>query len=503
MSRRVSIHEIDSSLERRIIIGMIVSTEFMKRIRPLVTNDVFAMSASRTVGNWCCDYFDKYSESPKEEIQDVYRVKSDKLEDSEKKWISEFLSGLSEDYENKRFNKDRLFEQARDHFKKQKYRKMIEDIDDLLDDNRLDDIDTLIHKSIKGAADVTDMGVNPFSLEYALKVAALETQFSTTLGMGAFDRLIGPLMSEWLIMFMAPMKRGKTRTLTHLAVWFALRGLNTVFVSLESGYSDLAKTIWMALGSLTTEESGDVKLPYFKTESKRHHKRKKISDEYTEREILSKIVKRPRVADEDEIIKVINKFNMMGRGRLILKSFPAYTAGVAEIEKYLDSLEAFMSFQPHAIIVDYLGAMKRPYRLEGRDAYDVNSKELKGMAQRRKALVASAHQGSRKTIEKLNMNPEDTPEDIRILGNVDALFGLMQTDDEKKMGVMRYNVLAHRFRRFTPFKQVKVLTAPEMGRLYLDGEIIDAPVEEEKKKKGELRQPSMPSKRGKQYESGE
>ena len=176
------------------------------------------------------------------------------------------------------------------------------------------------------------------------------------------------------------------------------------------------------------------------------------------------------------------------KGRLRLKSFPSYSAGVTDIRRYLDSLEAVEGFQPHVLVVDYLGAMAEPKGKSGRDVYDHNSKELKAIAEERKMVVVSAHQGSRQTLDSMNMRATDVPEDVRILANVDCLFGLNQTESEKDDNVIRLNVLMHRFRRFSRMRQVRVEQMLDRGVFHLRSKLLKrAPVDGKTKKGGSIK----------------
>jgi len=82
------------------------------------------------------------------------------------------------------------------------------------------------------------------------------------------------------------------------------------------------------------------------------------------------------------------------------------------------------------------------------------------------------------------MHPMDIPEDIRVLANVDALYGLNQDEEEKEEGVIRLSVLMHRFRKFSRMKQVRVEQNLARGIFHLSNRIIDAPREKRKGKNG-------------------
>ena len=256
-----------------------------------------------------------------------------------------------------------------------------------------------------------------------------------------------------------------TSMLLHMAVRAVTKGYNTVFLSLETEEVDNAMKIWSSVGSLASQNS-ELDFPYFGEDEK----------------VMHETVSRP-LLNMGNVLKAVKTFSrVMGGPKLRVKTFPMGTAGVDEFKKYLDLLEALLYFSPHVIIVDYLGNMKAPKGFSGRDVYNENSMALKALGQERDAIMFSAHQGSRATLEKVNMSPSDMPEDIRIFANVDALYGLLQTDKEKDEGIMRVNVLGHRHRKFTRMKQAKVLQQFGAGQFVLDDRIIDMPASKDLKK---------------------
>jgi len=457
---------IDVSTERQILIGMIMSTSFLKRIIPIFEYEYFELPTSKTVAKWVIKYVNKYDKAPKAIIRDIYERQERKLKEAESEWIELFLSDLSSEYKKEGFNTLYLFDVATNYFRKQKLLSNARVVQDLCEDEKLDEAEA-IWKSSMHISDTMDLGVNPFDEDTVFEYTKKDTRFIVRTGVQAFDRLAGPLKSEWLVMFMGPMKRGKTQALTHCGIESTARSFNTVFYSLESGYKDLLERMWMNVGSLSTSRS-EIEFPYFKD------KRKEL--------VSYKKIKRPVVKNLDNVLKAVKKYNRIAKGTLWVKSFPAFSAGVEDIKHHLDLLMVYKKFIPHVIIVDYLGAMKPAKGVFGRDVYDYGSKSLKGLAQERKALVFSAHQGSRSTLDKLNMHPTDIPEDVRILGNLDVLIGLNQTEKEKEENIMRWNILMHRFKKFTRLKQAKVLYQPEAGQFHLDSMIINTPKAKPKNK---------------------
>jgi len=441
----MKILNVDVSMERQILTGLIVSTNFVRLARPIVDVRLFDTSAVRLVAKWVLDYFDRYQSAPGEMLEGIYQEKSKGLKDSEAEWVEGFLGELSERYKMEGFNEHYLLDQMEGYFKRQRLYKTAEDVQELIENNRLEEAEERWSKGIIASTDQSDLGIDPFDDAVVRKLLRPESRFELRTGIRGFDNLAGPMKSEWLVMWMGPMKRGKTMFLTHQAVHSAWSGFNTVFISLEGGYSDNASRFWQNVGAIRYKD-------------------------------LNK-----------KAVRWVRKFRKQAKGRLRLKSFPSYSAGVGEIRRYLDSLEAAEGFQPHVLLVDYLGAMSEPSGKHGRDVYDHNSKQLKGLSEERKMVVVSAHQGNKETLRKMNMHVTDVPEDVRILANVDALFGLNQTDDEREEGIIRLNVLMHRFRRFNRLKQVRVEQDLDRGIFHLSNKIIDAPREKQNKKGGSIK----------------
>jgi len=471
MGVNVEITKIDLNVEMQLLTGMIVSKPFIDRIMPVLDQDLLESSEVKLVMAWTLSYYKKYGKAPYLEIGNVFARKRRRLKEADADWIDAFLVRLSEDFALQGLNEDHLFDRVIEYFRRQKLEKLSHKIIELLEDGRDQEAEDLWINSTKTPTGIEDLGFDPFDMGTAVDLLAREDQFRTkmTLGIDCLDKMTGPLKSEWLIMFMGPMKRGKTSALTYIAVRALLLGLNVVFISLESGEGDSAIRFWANVGALTTygEDKKTLEYPIFK------NKRKGDVVNYEKRS-------RPKITSA-RVARSIKKFRKMNKGKLRVKVYPAFMAGIDDFERYLDALEAYEQFTPHVILVDYVGIMAAPAAYKGRDAYDFNSKRLKSLSQTRKALVFSGTQGTRATLDKLSMIESDVPEDIRQLAHVDLMYGLNQTPEEKDDGIMRLNVIAHRHRLVSKKWQAKVLQQPEAGQFYLDDIRVEAPKKKGKK----------------------
>jgi hypothetical protein len=73
-------------------------------------------------------------------------------------------------------------------------------------------------------------------------------------------------------------------------------------------------------------------------------------------------------------------------------------------------------------------------------------------------------------MDKKNVIASDTAEDIRKIAHVDAMFSLNQVAEEKKSGIMRLGVVAHRWKDFNELEHVTVLQQLQTGQVLLDSE---------------------------------
>ena len=465
----------DIDHEKQLLTGLIMSDTFVAKLLPVYDKKYFKSDLVVKVADWIFEYYEQYGKAPKGMIQNVYNSNKDMLSDVDRDWIDIFLNALAGEYEKQGFNEAYLHAKTMKYFKKRKMLVETKEVQRLLDIGKVDEAEQVLLTSARLPDSIEDLGIDPFNTEHIKKLFKIEEDRAKLyLGIEAVDRIAGPTKTGWLAVFLAPMKRGKTFALIHVLGQAVLSGFNVVFISLETEEIDNAIRMWMNLGSISSED-GELKFPYYEESS--HADKEEQSIEY-------ELITRPTMS-QVEVLRgtALYRNNKTPFGAARVKSFPMGTGGVSEIKKYLDALEIYEHFTPHVIIVDYIGAMKPPVNLSGRDTeYNHNSIQLKALAQERKAIMYSAHQASAETLEKLSVRAYDTSQDKRVLANVDIMFGLNQFGDEKGNLVMRISVLAHRHRRVIYGRQAQVLQQLGAGQFALDSRLINTPEPKDLKK---------------------
>jgi hypothetical protein len=106
-------------IERKIIIGLITSTEYLTEIKSIWDISFIESVMAKRVSEWCWEYYNKYQKAPSKNIEGIYfqKLKEGKLpKDLFSEIEEEILPGLSAEYENESFNLAYLIEETEKYF---------------------------------------------------------------------------------------------------------------------------------------------------------------------------------------------------------------------------------------------------------------------------------------------------------------------------------------------------------------------------------------------------
>jgi len=87
----------DQFIERRIITGLIVSTEYVDRLRNIWSSILLESSSARLLANWCIEFYDNYKRAPSKNIEGIFNNKKKSINEDYANDIAETLRDLSED----------------------------------------------------------------------------------------------------------------------------------------------------------------------------------------------------------------------------------------------------------------------------------------------------------------------------------------------------------------------------------------------------------------------
>ncbi|MCK5022559.1 MAG: hypothetical protein KAS04_00155, partial [Candidatus Aenigmarchaeota archaeon] len=105
-------------IERQIVTGLIVSTEFLEQIRPSWEAALLEAQTARTIGGWCVEYFDEYAKAPGKIIETIYfeKLRQGEIPKSIAEDVEDSLRDLSEEFDET-FNFKYVLDQTKPYFR--------------------------------------------------------------------------------------------------------------------------------------------------------------------------------------------------------------------------------------------------------------------------------------------------------------------------------------------------------------------------------------------------
>ena len=62
----------DATLERRLLTGLIVSTDILQSVFPILKAEYFSSTYAQTVAQWVIDYYKIYKKAPNKDIREIF-----------------------------------------------------------------------------------------------------------------------------------------------------------------------------------------------------------------------------------------------------------------------------------------------------------------------------------------------------------------------------------------------------------------------------------------------
>ena len=173
----------------------------------------------------------------------------------------------------------------------------------------------------------------------------------------------------------------------------------------------------------------------------------------------------------DEARRIVYKFRQKYKNRFKLATYANETLTMAEINSRLDLWERQENFVPNVILLDYIDICASDtdcLRLDIRHQEHKKWQRARKISAERHCLFVTVTQtdaegyDSNKLLSMKNFSESKTKH-----AEVTAEYGLNQTDNEKRIGIMRINQIAIREGECDTNKVVHVLQRLQKGRPYL------------------------------------
>jgi hypothetical protein len=510
----------DEFIERRIVTGLIISTQYLRQIRAIWNPAFLESDTAKRIASWCIEHFDQYGKAPNKDIELIFNRKSKGLKQEYVEDIEDIIDGLSDEYQREdKFNVDYLLDQTYDYFDQQNLADFTENIQNDLDEGRISDAKnkaTNFKPVATYSSDVIDLS-DPqvfHDIDKAFEQAANPiVKYPRQLGKFWNKQLV----RDSFVALMGQEKVGKTYWLLDFAIRATRQKANVVFFQagdMSKGqqlrrigmyltkrsddpdycgamYQPVRDCIYNQVDECDKDErEGDDEL-WEATEGYDERLRTQI----TKKELLEKYkecpdhkpctgcpeywekqnkwgcvwlqkVEVPKALTSHDTKKAFNEFFIRKNKRLKLATYPNDTLTISEIKAKLDIWEKQEQFVPDVIIIDYADILASEIYGDQRDRDNDNWKKLRGLSQEKHCLVISATQSDADSYNRNRLGRSNFSEDKRKLAHVTAMFGLNQDKywREKEIGIMRINKIVMREGNFAETDEVHVLQNLSRGQ---------------------------------------
>lgn len=505
--------KIDSSVEKAVVTGMIVSTDYVKRVRAIYHRDLMSIPFARTVAQWCLDYFEQYERAPERHIADLFEAhQRNGLDAEQAELIADFLAALSDDFEHAaagKFNVDFLLDKSEAHFEARNQELLVLDIKALHAKGDFKAAEELL-RAYKRVERPSGAGIEPLTDEDAIRRAFDRDDSGGLFELpGAFGELVGPVVREDFIGILAPEKRGKSFRLLDIAMRGLRAGCNVAYFDAGDMSEDqIVRRIHTRNTRQSAKHWGRIKSPvldcrYSQDDSceKRERQSKMCCTETVERDGRQVRVKinyedlreytpctyclheAPRdfrgavwyeTVDAERLtwqraVELGKRTAERSRKRFKLSCHPNSTLTVHGMEAVLDRWEAEDGFVADLVCADYFDifAAENPKITEARHQHDERWRAGRRFTQQRHCALITVTQADADSYDRRSLKLKNFSEAKSKYAHCTKFLALNQTADEKREMVIRVATLLAREDDFDIDHEVVIATNLDLGQPYI------------------------------------
>lgn len=487
--------------EKRIVTGLITSTEFTKQIHPVLQLDYFVNSYLHTVANWCVSFFEEHGKVPFAHIRDIYESESLSLKETDSELIGKLLETLDEQYDAESANVDFLKESAVDYFRKRELEITVNNVSVLKEKGEYDEAEEEIKKFTKVSLDL-DSGalinigdIDQISEIYKQREEEDKKFFKLP---GNLGRYLGNFKRGDVVGYYAPAKRGKSWTLVDHYKHAILSRRKAIFWSIEMTKTEIVPRVMKAFTPMINE-GGMSTYPVFDCiKNQTGECSDRMSDTVVRdgenidpdpthvpctrcmnnRELdheYDMVVWKQTIYREPDDIFTIHKMlserkglhkRMNKYGRLSVH--PKYTLTYDKMMRDIEVFHAQDGFIPDIFIIDYIDILQIGSKFDDYREVDEAWKLMARMAGEFNALVITATQANKEGHKTETLDATHQGGFYGKNRHVNLMVGLNQTAEDKENGIIKYGISEARSQHYIPGITCTVLQDLAAGQSYLD-----------------------------------
>jgi len=468
MAAKYSRSQVENEPEKDILTGAIVSTTFIEQTYKVLRNTHLIREPSiRRLVTWCLNHYKEFQKAPGKLINDIYVSRKREMDEETATTVYNLLHHINERYmENPETFSDQYYiAKAKKYIEEQSLLQLAEEIKGSISTGNVEQAKRLLVDYNK-VDTVVSTGIEPFNdpafiqqMFAGMKKGIIEFPYP------ALEQLFQDVYRGDILAVAGPAKRGKSFLMYQFGYYALYNNLNVAIFSYEMDHSVMGMRLFQNFMGQTRRESEDVIVPFFDDSGL-------IQYEHTTRSGL----------DLHETASFQDSFKKYGGvGRLFFFDHDDVGRKVSDIADALDRLEKYEEVKIDVVVIDYDKLLENEGSFHGatHDSLDQIWKDVKAkIAQQRHSLVILGSQYN-KTGAKYEVGPQEASGSSRKFDFASHWVSILQTEAEKRAGIMRLFVLG-RHDEFYQSNKVACLQSLALARPILDARWVkDIPNYEE------------------------
>jgi len=505
--------------EKRIALGLIVSTKFAQGIQNIYNEDYFTNTYLRIISGWCMEYYLEFDKAPYTHIKDIFNDHSQNLDDTSVELIGKLLieldnsytidvKGLSEVDRNDRIeqliNYKYYMELTLDYFQNRELDILVNNVavlkekgDSELAAEEIKNFKLLSIGDIKSENAYVKLHDMDVVSELFRKRDEEEVNFFHM--PGALGKYLGNHKRGDVVGYFAPAKRGKTMVLVNSLVQAIISKKKTLFFSIEMIDTEVMTRVFRALHPMVDDPEEDHYFPVFDClhnqngdcvdrESEvvvidnddfmddpkhkpcdkcRFDPNKKIQSKY-KCVVYQQAIKRPK-DDFYEVEKFFKKrFQKMFKKYCRVVCHPKYTLTYDQMRADMDYQWKKYAWNADIIILDYIDILAIDSKFDDYRLEDERWKLLAKIAGETNTLMITVTQANKAGHTTGTLDSTHQGGFYGKNRHVNLMCGLNQTAEEKVQGIMEFGITEARSHPFIQGRTCTVLQSFSAGQAHLD-----------------------------------
>lgn len=498
---RLSERSVSVTEEKRIVTGLIVSTEICKGLVGHIDLAYFTNNYLKRVASWCTAFYEEHGTAPFKHIGDIFESESHRLKDSESELIEELLTGLGKLYVGEDMNSDYVIKSAEEYFKARELEITINNISVHKENGDIElaeeELDRYHRVQITLDENIYLNPGDPETRERLYKKRD-EQQVDFFKFPGDMGKFLGSCKQEDVLGITAPAKRGKSFLLTDICKHNVLSRKHVLKWSIEMIDTEEIERLDKSFHPMINGESGMYKYPVFDCmrnqtgncgdresgviiresetdtpiEDPDHVVCTKCRNNPLEWNRFQATVYHDDIYRDDNSIftarKEMKKFlTYMDRYyRVVVR--PKYSLTYDLMMRDLDVHDSRYGFIPKVLVLDYIDILQINSNKEGYELEDERWKLLQKIAGATKCFVATATQANKEGAKAEVLHGTDQAGFYGKSRHVNLMIAINQTAEEKRIGLWRCGITDARSQRQNHDDTCLVLQDFKTGQMHLD-----------------------------------